>query len=325
LRRLHQKVLTDVSVEKVAYPEKAAPKWSKGRALKKRNNAQYGKMINMLTPIQIRKLASLLWPSDREMAVSPRWLFVRAGRLNETFVKNARIASEVTNDLQVVTVNGEAYVWPAKADIYALLTILCELKNSNHPHQYIYGNTKVVAGDVVVDIGACEGSFSAYAAGLGAEVIAVEPSQIMMRVINALFELRGLRKPTIANTLLGGEPQSLHFTDNPDNPGGSRVAGQADANSYPVPVTTLDGMVTSLGLKQVDFIKCDAEGADVGILKSGKKTLEKFHPKLAITTYHGTNDFLDLFSFLKPLGYKIEGKGLLYTNNEFRVLMLHAW
>lgn len=282
-------------------------------------------MSNVPTLAHLINLANLLWPANREMAVSPKWLFTRASSINSEFVKRADVATEVSGDMQIVKVNGESYVWPKTADMSALLLILAELKNTNHPHQYIYGKTLVASGDVVIDIGACEGSFSAYAAEQKARVIAVEPSQIMTRIINALFDLRGLQKPTVVNTLLGQEPQDLFFIDDADNPGGSRVATSADAGSYPVPVMTLDGMVSSLNLEKVDFIKCDAEGADVSILRGGENTLTKFHPKLAITTYHGTHDFTDLFSFLKPLGYKINGKGLLYTNNEFRVLMLHAW
>ena len=49
-------------------------------------------------------------------------------------------------------------------------------------------------------------------------------------------------------------------------------------------------------------LRCADEGVDIGILKSGKKALEKFHPKLAITTYHSAADFEDLFTFLKSLG-----------------------
>lgn len=282
-------------------------------------------MNNILTPTHIKNLAKLLWPADPEMAVSPKWLLTRAGSINSKFVKSAAVTSEVSGDFQIVKVNGESFIWPREADLYALLMIVSELKVSDHPHQYIYGETVIASGDVVIDIGACEGSFSAYAARQGAKVIAVEPSRIMTQVINSLFDLRDLQQPGIVNALLGQEPQDLYFIDNAENPGGSRVASTAEEGGYPVPVITLDSMVSSLMLDKVNFIKCDAEGADVGILKSGKNTLEKFHPKLAITTYHGTTDFEDLFSFLKPLGYKINGKGLLYTDNEFRVLMLHAW
>ena len=282
--------------------------------------------MNMLPNLSlITNLSSLLWPADREMAVDPKWVFTRARLLNEAFVKRANVTCEVRDDFQMVTVNGNVYVWPREADIYALLTLISELDNPEHPHQYIYGNTVINSGDVVVDVGACEGSFSAYAAQQKAQVVAVEPSKVMARIINALFDLRGLSRPVIVNALLGQEPQTLHFSDNISNPGGSRVAAVADESSYPTPVMTLDDMVSSLSLKKVDFIKCDAEGADVAILKSGKNTLEKFHPKLAITTYHGTSDFADLFTFLKPFGYKIHGKGLLYTDKQFRVLMLHAW
>lgn len=280
---------------------------------------------SILKPFNIKQLADLLWPADRAMAVSPGWLLKRSASLDAAFIRDAQVKSEVTGEFRTVTVNGEAYVWPVNAETRALLTLVSELTNPNHPHHYLYGKTLINAGDVVLDIGACEGSFSARAAQLGAEAIAVEPSNLMARTIDDLFELRGLRKPLVVKTLLGPEPKTLHFIDNPDNPGASRVTAQSEPGSYPVPVTTLDDMVASLGLKKVDYVKCDAEGADVGILKSGRKTLEKFHPKIAVTTYHNPDDFSETYAFLKALGYKIKGKGFLYTNREFRVLMLHAW
>lgn len=281
--------------------------------------------ISIPTPSQVKNLVSLFRPSEPAMAVSPKWLFLRSSSLDEAFIKQARVTSDVMGDLRSVTVNGEVYAWPRDADLLPLLTILAELKDARHPHHYLHGKTQISPGDVVIDIGACEGAFSAHAAQLGAEVTVVEPSRLMTRVINTLFELRGLEKPEIVNVLLGENTQELYFLDNSSNPASSRIVSTPEPESYPVPVSTLDAMVEALQLKKVDYIKCDAEGADNGILRSGRKTLEKYRPKLAITTYHNTGDYSELFSFLKGIGYDLSGKGLLYCAKEFRVMMLHAW
>ena len=43
--------------------------------------------------------------------------------------------------------------------------------------------------------------------------------------------------------------------------------------------TTLDDYVSN-NLNRVDFIKMDIEGAEMGALKGGMKTIEKYKPKL---------------------------------------------
>ena len=278
-----------------------------------------------LAPSLWMQLHSVLYPQNPSMAVSPKWLRRSSSALDRAFVRQAKVNTELNGDFAKVTINGEAYLWPNEAEVHALLTIISELTNSEHPHHYLAEQTKITPGDVVLDIGACEGSFTARAAELGADVIAVEPSRMMTRIIYALFELRGLPKPTVVNTLLGAKPEDLHFIDNIYNPGASRIASDPEAGSYSVPVTTLDAMVESLHLDKLDYIKCDAEGADIGILKSGRNTLERFHPKIAITTYHNSADYGEMYRYLKEFGYNLKGKGLLYSNGEFRVVMLHAW
>ncbi len=147
----------------------------------------------------------------------------------------------------------------------------------------------------------------------------------MQAVIAKLFELRDLSPPTIVPALVGEQEQQCYFLDNDEHPGSSRIAPAPVANTYPVEVRSLDAIVRELRLEQVDFIKCDAEGAEVGIIKSGLNTLQLFKPKLALCTYHNDDDFVRLYEFLKPLGYSVQGKGFLRGPKKFRVHTLHAW
>ena len=71
-------------------------------------------------------------------------------------------------------------------------------------------------------------------------------------------------------------------------------------------VTTLDAYVEEAGIRRVDFIKCDVEGAELFVYKGGARTLEKFKPVVlseilhsAAFGYHNN----DILSFFKDIGY----------------------
>ena len=77
--------------------------------------------------------------------------------------------------------------------------MLSEIFTPTHPHQYQYGPTPITSEDVVMDIGACEGSFSALVSGRCRRVIAVEPSHSMCHLMEELFNVRKQTSPIIVN------------------------------------------------------------------------------------------------------------------------------
>ena len=60
--------------------------------------------------------------------------------------------------------------------------------------------------------------------------------------------------------------------------------------SVDVPLTTIDHIVSELGLERVDFIKMDIEGAEKQALVGASKTLKRFKPRLSIATEHLRGD-----------------------------------
>jgi hypothetical protein len=55
-------------------------------------------------------------------------------------------------------------------------------------------------------------------------------------------------------------------------------------------MTTLDDFVFDNKIARVDFIKADIEGAERDLLAGARNTLRDFAPKLAICTYHLSDD-----------------------------------
>lgn len=270
--------------------------------------------------------AALRWllRSDAQRGVGRAWLFRTHTRLFREFTATRRIEVEdPENGLRVVRLDGVPFVWPAEADVQPLIHLLAELTTPGHPHDYDWGRTKLEPGDVVLDIGCCEGGFAAKAAECGATAIAVEPSQTMGRVIGRLFELRQLQPPRIERCLLGARASRAFFQDNPRDPAQSRMSDMPLPDSYEVPVLPLDELASRLPEKPT-YLKCDAEGADYDILRGAEGFLREHHPKIAVTAYHHAEDFRRISDYLRSLGYTVEGKGIMYVAGDFRVVMIHA-
>ena len=68
------------------------------------------------------------------------------------------------------------------------------------------------------------------------------------------------------------------------------VAPQGSAPGLRLPLTTIDKLVEELQLQRVDYIKMDIEGAERNALMGARKTLGRFHPRLALSSYHLPDD-----------------------------------
>jgi FkbM family methyltransferase len=268
-------------------------------------------------------VTQLMFTRGPERHVSKRWLLKTHTQLFREFERTRRIEVERRDDFTYVNLDGTPYVWPRDAAVEPLLHLLAELTTPDHPHQYQYGATHVRDTDVVLDVGCCEGGFAAIAATAGAKVIAVEPSATMATVIRRLFELRQLPAPEIRQCLLASAPGRAYFQDNVLDPAQSQITSEELAGSYPLAVTTIDELTAEMPQKPT-YIKCDAEGADFSILQGGREFLREHRPRIAVTTYHHPDDFRKVCEFLEPLGYAVEGKGLMYVAGRFHVMMVHA-
>src|SRR4051812_37574004 len=135
---------------------------------------------------KISALLNLLFGSGPERNVPKNWLFRRSSQMDETFRKataeNFRSASE-DGEFQYVTIAGKIYVWPKGAPLSGLAQILSELLQKEHPHHYDHPLTPLLPGDVVIDVGSCEGAFAAASVEKGASLVAIEPSRRMQGVI----------------------------------------------------------------------------------------------------------------------------------------------
>jgi FkbM family methyltransferase len=199
----------------------------------------------------------------------------------------------------------------------------------NHPanaHRYVSHGTPIVAGDICLDCGACEGTFSLQALEAGAgKVVCLEPSTEMVDCVK-----KTLSRPidegrvVILNAAVGVVEGEAQFTFDAGSPFGGSIADTGEISQ--VKVQTITNICEELNLPRVDFVKMDIEGAEIQAIEGALPTLKRHHPKLAITTYHRAFDYAALRAILTDAGYRtIKAVGCTERGEGvFRPVMLHA-
>ena len=160
---------------------------------------------------------------------------------------------------------------------------------------YDSGESVVSAGDTVIDCGAHIGVFTRYALNKGARrVVAIEPNPVNIACLKRNFaaEIENGRV-TVVEVGLGKETSSLELAVHEHDTARSVITPHdlPGTHKITVPIAPLDNVVENLALERIDFIKMDIEGSERWGLKGGQRTIKRFHPQLAISSY-GSSGFL---------------------------------
>lgn len=242
--------------------------------------------------------------------------------------RRARI--ERAGDLCRFTLDGRTVYWPGEADVGRLVDMYFEVNCAN-AHRFDSAPTPVAKGDVVLDVGCCEGFFALRALEQGAgRVFCFEPGRATGRALARTFERQAAEgRVEIVGSLLGGAPGKLLFRENPSDPSVGAVipfeAGK-DEHCYTVPVTTLDTFVAEKGLARVDFLKVDVEGYELEVLRGGAEMIAKHRPKIAIAAYHRVAHAQEIRRLLSDIdgGYRFALRGLVEFDGIVRPVLLHC-
>ena len=158
-------------------------------------------------------------------------------------------------------------------------------------------NVTIEPGDVVIDAGSWIGDFAAYASvktGNKGKVFAFEPTNEIFKYLEQTAKLNGNIIP-VKKGLSNDNNDAIFFLEATGDSFQNCLINKSLNDdyvkaSYFVETIRLDDFVRENNLTHVDFIKADIEGFERYMLEGAQETLRKFAPKLALCTYHLSDD-----------------------------------
>ncbi len=185
-------------------------------------------------------------------------------------------------------------------------------------------------GDTVVDVGAHIGLYSLIAAkrvGSSGKVIAIEPDPENCKLLRGNVEINKLTNVTILELAAFSSTSKLKLY----LPGKERgftklstlMANRAVTENFlEIDATTLDCLLVTQGITEVNWIKIDVEGAELEVLKGAAITLSESKDIALLIEVHNVNN-MDLYSaivkLLRSYGFDIKFERR-YANGERHVL-----
>jgi FkbM family methyltransferase len=154
-----------------------------------------------------------------------------------------------------------------------------------NPVEYAAFRRAVEPGMVALDVGANVGAYSVLLGqwvGAAGRVYAFEPSRAAFRGLVRHIELNGRSAVVQAVAAAVGDRDGAADLIVADTAGESRLAGVGEARpTVSVPAVTIDRFCAREGI-QPSFIKIDAEGAELAVLRGARETIRTGGERLAL-------------------------------------------
>ena len=195
-----------------------------------------------------------------------------------------------------------------------------------NPHVYEIGNIKINPGDVVIDLGACEGFFIDYALSRSAsKVVAIEPHPVLAKCLEITYNQHiNSGNVDVLACAVSNYNGTVHIDD------GNTFICEAKINQQGRHITraiTFDSLVLENELDKVDFIKIDVEGEEMNAVRGMSGVLYKYKPRLSIAVYHDYNNanlVRDIILSIRD-DYNISYGGCYLFEEPARPYMLYAY
>jgi FkbM family methyltransferase len=190
-------------------------------------------------------------------------------------------------------------------------------------------------GDIVVDIGAHIGRYTIIASkrvGANGKVIAIEADPNNFEILNRNVQLNRLENITTMNYAAFSKETKIKLY----LPAGdiftkyntimsNWIWVKPEDKFVEVNANTLDNLLQQIGIKQVNWIKIDVEGAEFEVLKGAHNLLLNSKNIVLLMEVHGSpNDYrLKLEEFIRSYNLKTEFEKI-YENNGYIIVRKSA-
>jgi len=271
---------------------------------------------------------------SRRLGIASRWL--RGQRNGVTATELARFLAAPTCEVNsrqfissvepvdewlVVRLRGIArpLFWPREQPIYALHMVVSEAMDAANWHYYEIPETRVMPDDVVADCGAAEGIFSLLVQARAKQVFAIEPAPHWTTSLTRTFT--DAPNVTILPVALSNEPGRAYLSGGALD---SAMSGTRSAEATEITVETIDRLFADRD-RPLTYLKADLEGFELEMLAGAERTIARYRPRIAITTYHRAEHAREIAGFLQRLEprYRVRTKGIDAVTGS--PVMLHAW
>jgi FkbM family methyltransferase len=193
-----------------------------------------------------------------------------------------------------------------------------ERKMNSMKKKYCNSECNINAGDTVVEIGANVGEFTLMASNIAQKVFAFEPDPNCFRCLKE--NISSKNNIEIFESAASKENRSEVFYVSTEDADSSLIKPKIYTDEIEIKSVRLDSWMDSLGLQKIDFLKLEAEGAEIEVLEG---LGEKIHFVRKISVDGGperygepTSDDVDRFLQAKGFNTNVIGYHVYAWRNE---------
>jgi FkbM family methyltransferase len=139
-------------------------------------------------------------------------------------------------------------------------------------------------GDVLIDVGANSGIYTMKGARIVGEeglVLSLEPNPALLAVLKRNVGRNRLHNVRLRGLAAANECHEFPLYENDNKPNSFSLVSPGDAiSSFSILAVDLDSLVRWEGIKRIDLIKIDAEGAEDRVIAGASRIIREHQPAI---------------------------------------------